>query len=58
MDKSILVITVDDEIMPRDDSLYNVDVFGRVQDWVAWWQQVLMLSPWQLAQQQKPFVIS
>ena len=35
MDKSILVITVDDEIMPRYDSLYNVDVFGRVQDWVA-----------------------
>lgn len=51
MDKSILVITVDDEIMPRDDSLYNVDVFGRVQDWVAWWQPVLMLPPWQPAQQ-------
>ena len=51
MDKSILVITVDDEIMPRYDSLYNVDVLGWIKDWVAWYQQVLMLSPWQLAQQ-------
>ena len=28
MDKSILVITVNDEIMPSYDSLYNVDVLG------------------------------
>ena len=57
MDKSILVITVNDEIMPSYDSLYNVDVLGWVQDRVAWCQPVQMLSPWQLAQQ-IPFVIS
>lgn len=35
MDKSILIITVDDEIVPRNDSRWDVDVLGRVQDRVA-----------------------
>lgn len=51
MDKSILIITVDDEIVPRNDSRWDVDVLGWVQDRVAWCQPVQMLSPWQLTQQ-------